>query len=264
MRTRLLTALCAAAALGFPFLAPATAQAETDCSVVDTSPNQVVIGLKPVTVQFDVATDCDDEDHAMKWIVTGANYPTSNVYWFGACTYAYQTDTNSPTCPNGRAKLDVIGKGTFQGKAMAGVQALHASAFDDVNANDLDDDDTRTDILDTSFTLLRRTTWGTTFNASPEPRRKGQNLNITGQVSRANWDTGKYEKFGVYVKLQFRGEKEESYHTVRTVWDNGASASTTIKAVRSGYLRYYFPGDSLHAPSASRADYVKVLPKKKG
>jgi hypothetical protein len=51
---------------------------------------------------------------------------------------------------------------------------------------------------------------------------------------------------------------------VRTVWDNGASADTTIKAVRSGYFRYFFPGDGLHAPSTSRADYVKVLPKKKG
>ncbi len=263
MRTRLLTALCAAAALSFPFLAPATAQAETDCSVVDASPQQVVVGLKPVIVQFDVATDCDDEDHQMNWVVSGAASPGSQVGWFGACTYTY-LGSDTPTCPNGRARLDVIGTGTFKGKKMAGPQSLYATAFDDLNSNLLDDDDTRTDTLATSFSLLRRTTWGTTFNASPEPRRKGQNLNITGQISRANWDTGKYEKFGVYVKLQFRGENEESYHSVRTVWDNGASASTTIKAVRSGYLRYYFPGDALHAPSASRADYVKVLPKKKG
>ena len=265
MRTRLFTALGAAAVLSCTFLAPVSAQAaETDCSVVGVAPAKVTIGLKPVTVQFDVVTDCDDDAHKMEWIVAGADFPTSQVHWFSACTYTYAVDSNNPSCPAGRAKLDVIGTGTFKGKAMAGAQKLSATAFDDVNANDLDDDETRTDTFTTTFSLLRRTTWGATFNAGPEPRRKGQNLKITGQVSRANWDTGKYESFGAYVKLQFKSDTEESYRSVRTIWDNGASATTTVKVARSGSFRYYYPGDGEHAPSFSRADYVKVLPKKKG
>ncbi len=36
-----------------------------------------------------------------------------------------------------------------------------------------------------------------------------------------------------------------------------------IRAVRSGTLRYYYPGDGTHAPSASKGDFVKVLPRRR-
>ena len=274
MRTQLLAALGTSTLLAIALISPATAQAAPaaktkaapsaaadDCSIVDVSPDKVSIGVKPVTVQFDVGTDCDDEDHKIEWAVTGSALSTSHVSWFGACTYKY-AGPNVLTCPSGRAKLDVVGTGQFKGNQVAGPQKASAFAFDDEDGNDENDDATGF-TGESTLSLLRRTTWGTTFNASPEPRRKGQTLNITGQVSRANWDSGKYEKFGAYVKLQFKAASAESYSDVATVWDNGAAAATKVKAVRSGTYRYYYPGDSTHAPSASKGDYVKVLPAKK-
>jgi hypothetical protein len=265
MKTRLFAALGSVPLLAITLIAPTAAQASSDraqladdCSILDTSPDKVSIGLKPVTVQFDVGTDCDDEEHKIEWAVYGSYLGTGQVSWFGACTYVYG-GPNVLTCPNGRARLDVVGTGQFQGNKVAGPQKVSVFAFDDENGNDENDDATGVN-GESTISLLRRTTWGTTFNASPEPRRKGQSIKVTGQVSRANWDTGRYQKVGAYVQLQFKGEREESFHTVRTVWDDGASATTTIKAVRSGTLRYYYPGDGTHAPSASKGDFVKVLP----
>ncbi|GLY13601.1 hypothetical protein Kisp01_06170 [Kineosporia sp. NBRC 101677] len=265
MSTRLLAAFGSVTVLALTLIAPTTAAATTarpaladDCSVLDTSPHQVSIGLKPVTVQFDVGTDCDDEDHKIEWAVRGDYFPTSNVSWFGACTYLY-SGPDSYICPDGRAKLDVIGTGTFKGNKMVGPQEVHVSAFDDEDGDDQPDVGEGSADGESSISLLRRTTWGTTFNAAPEPRRKGQTLNITGQVSRANWDTGRYEKFGAYVKLQFRADGEEKFRSVRTVWDNGAAAETKVKATRSGTFRYWYPGDGTHAASASKGDHVKVL-----
>jgi len=278
MRTHsLIIALGAATALAVGLIAPATAQAVSsadaakpldgiaeslnqvtvvgeDCTITAVGPKKISVGLKPVTVQFDVGTDCDDEDHSIEWAVTGDLYPgSSHVGWLGACTYRYAGPAVL-TCPDGKTTLDLIGSGTFKGNQMAGQKNIHAYAFDDANGNELDDDSTSGhDSVTKTFDLLRRTSWES-FNASPEPRKKGRKLKITGGLLQASWDSGTYESFAPTVKLQFRAYGQESYRTVATV----QGTSTTVIAKRSGSFRFSYPGDATHAASTSRADYVKV------
>jgi hypothetical protein len=58
LRTALIAPL---AALGLLPMTAAHAADAVTCTIVDTSPDTVVIGLAPETFQIDVATDCDAE-----------------------------------------------------------------------------------------------------------------------------------------------------------------------------------------------------------
>ncbi|WP_435798265.1 hypothetical protein [Streptomyces antibioticus] len=53
-------------------------------------------------------------------------------------------------------------------------------------------------------------------DAAPEPVAKGGKLTITGKLSRANWETLKYQAFaGQTVKLQYRKAGSAHYSTVK-------------------------------------------------
>jgi len=280
----LLIALGATSALTIGLIAPAAAQAASspgtarpldqiaksgnraatdgdDCSITGFTPRKITLGIAAKTVQFGVSTTCDDADHAMKWAVTGDLYPGSgHVAWFGACTYQY-TGPAVLTCPAGEAKLDVIGTGSFKGNAMAGQQNAHIYAFDDANGNNRDDDTsiqcdangncTSTasgrDTIDSTVGLLRRTTWGSSFHATPGTVKKGKTLTLTGQLTEADWDTGKNAKTAPTVRLQFRGVGEKTYRTVRTIKAGGTSTSAKVVAKRSGNFRFSYPGNGTHA-----------------
>jgi hypothetical protein len=297
MRTRpLLLALGAASALTIGLIAPATAQAAAssstphpldeiarsanrattdgdDCSITGLSPARVTLGVAARSVQFGVITTCDDADHAMKWAVTGDLVPHSaHVSWFGACTYAY-SGPSVLSCPEGKATLDVIGTGTHKGNAMAGKQNIHVYAFDDANGNNRDDDTSYQcdangencvytasgrDTVDSTFELLRRTSWGSTFQATPATVKKGNSLALAGQLTEANWDTGKNVKTAPAVKLQFRANGETKFRSVRSIAAGGTSTSTTITAKRSGTFRFAYAGDATHAASTSKSVHVTV------
>ncbi|WP_285593688.1 hypothetical protein [Kineosporia sp. NBRC 101731] len=242
-----------------------------DCSITDVAPTAVTAGVKPVTVQFDVATDCDDSEHAMKWAVTGELYRGSHVGWFGACTYKY-TGPASLTCPDGSTTFDLVGTEQFRGNQMAGTQNAYVYAFDDANGNDRDDDtsfdcdddgnctstSSGRDNVTTGFALLRETGWNSTFKASGATVEQGGELTLTGDLSRADWDTGTFETYRPTVKLQFKAKNETRFRTVRTIAPGQDQISVTINAKRSGSFRFSYPGDDKSSPSTSNSAKVTV------
>ncbi|MER5603781.1 hypothetical protein [Streptomyces sp. NPDC002265] len=99
-----------------------------------------------------------------------------------------------------------------------------------------------------------------TVNAAPEPVKKNKTLTITGSLTRANWDTGKYAGYtGQKVKLQFRKKGSNTYTTLKTVTtDSHGNLKTTYKATADGYWRYSFAGTSTTPAVSAAGDYVDV------
>ncbi len=113
-------------------------------------------------------------------------------------------------------------------------------------------------MMASSFVLRRATAFGDSVSAYPQRQRRGQAIKITGNIKRANWDTGTYDTFGTYVMLQFRPEGAAEYQNVRLVWDKGDGATTYVTAERTGTWRYQFNGDSISGPSSSKDVFVLV------
>ncbi|WP_335933844.1 DUF5707 domain-containing protein [Streptomyces sp. PTD5-9] len=99
-----------------------------------------------------------------------------------------------------------------------------------------------------------------TVDAAPEPVKKGKTLTVKGKLSRANWETFKYQGYaGQPVKLQFRKKNSKTYTTVKTIKTNSTgNLKTTVKASASGYWRYSFAGTSTTPAINAAGDYVAV------
>jgi|tagenome__1003787_1003787.scaffolds.fasta_scaffold20931601_2 hypothetical protein len=119
--------------------------------------------------------------------------------------------------------------------------------------------------LNTTFSLLRRATWGTTLNASPEPVRKGKKITIKATLKRVSWTqkTAKKMPYVAYPKqslvLQFRASGTSTYKDVKTVkTGTGGKVSTTVTAARTGTWRFRFAGTSTTGSATSSGDSVSV------
>jgi hypothetical protein len=99
-----------------------------------------------------------------------------------------------------------------------------------------------------------------TVNAAPEPVKKGATVTVTGKLSRANWDDGKYHGYtGQAVKLQFRKKSSSTYTTLKTVTTNSTgNLKTTTKATVDGYFRFSFAGTTTTPAVSAAGDYVDV------
>ncbi|MFJ9560067.1 hypothetical protein ACIRQQ_08505 [Streptomyces fuscichromogenes] len=99
-----------------------------------------------------------------------------------------------------------------------------------------------------------------TVNAAPEPVTKGKTVTVTGKLSRANWEDGKYHGYTVQpVKLQFRKKGSSTYTTLKTVKSSSTGTlKTTTKATVDGYYRYSFAGTSTTPAVSATGDYVDV------
>ncbi|HST84961.1 MAG TPA: hypothetical protein VLL08_24695 [Kineosporiaceae bacterium] len=251
MRKRPLLAVLAAVSFSATFLCVASpASADADCSVVDLSPSNIVIGVNQTQkIQFDVGTDCD-EDAAVSWYLTFRTIDQPGPW-------GHPLLANIPQPASSRYMYIEDGNYLWEraGNDEAGEREVVVGAFlgDDPAAEDV--------ILPTStqpFQILRRSTFGSSFNASPEPRRRGDTIRITGSLRVANWDTNTYEGVGEYVTLQFRPAGSDHYRDVKQVWNDGVSAKTTVKARTTGTWRYRFKGDGDFAPTNSKGDTVAV------
>ncbi|WP_225821377.1 hypothetical protein [Streptomyces naphthomycinicus] len=98
-----------------------------------------------------------------------------------------------------------------------------------------------------------------TVNAAPEPAVKGRTLTVKGQLTRANWETGRYSGYqGQTVLLQFKADGG-SYRNVKAITSGTRGAlSTTVKATRSGNYRFVFTGTATTAAKTSAGDHVTV------
>ncbi|MFI9806514.1 hypothetical protein ACIHEJ_19520 [Streptomyces sp. NPDC052301] len=99
-----------------------------------------------------------------------------------------------------------------------------------------------------------------TVNASPEPVKKGKTITVTGKLSRANWDDGKYHGYtGQAVKLQFRKKSSSTYTTLKTIKsDSTGYLKTTTTATVDGYFRYSFAGTTTTPAVNATGDFVDV------
>jgi hypothetical protein len=110
------------------------------------------------------------------------------------------------------------------------------------------------------FYLKRRTTFSAgTFNASPEPVRKGKPISIKGKIVVADWSAEKYVAGKrTPIKVQFR-TPTGSYKTVKTVrTGTDGWVRTTVKASKTGIWRLVFDGNQLAGPAVTSGDSVKV------
>ncbi|KUJ53703.1 hypothetical protein AB0N87_00920 [Streptomyces sp. NPDC093228] len=99
-----------------------------------------------------------------------------------------------------------------------------------------------------------------TVDASPEPVAKGRTITVTGKLTRADWQTGKYTGYaGQSVQLQFRKKSSTTYTTVKTIKTSSTgSLKTTVKASADGYFRYTFAGSATVAGVSAAGDFVDV------
>jgi hypothetical protein len=99
-----------------------------------------------------------------------------------------------------------------------------------------------------------------TVNASPEPVKKGRTITVTGALTRASWESGKYAGYvGQPVKLQFKKKGATAYTTVKTVkTTSGGALKTTVKASVDGSYRYAFAGTTTTPAINAVGDFVDV------
>ncbi|MFD7550290.1 calcium-binding protein [Streptomyces sp. NPDC059816] len=100
-----------------------------------------------------------------------------------------------------------------------------------------------------------------TADASPESVRRGADVTVKGTLSRANWDTHRYDGFGGgagKVKLQFK-KAGGAWQTVKTVSaDSRGKVKATVKASVDGSYRLAYGGSTTTGTATSPADTIDV------
>ncbi|MFD5553138.1 calcium-binding protein [Streptomyces sp. NPDC127068] len=100
-----------------------------------------------------------------------------------------------------------------------------------------------------------------TADASPESVRRGADVTVKGTLTRANWDTHRYDGFSggaVKVKLQFK-KAGGSWGTVKTVSADGrGKVKATVKASVDGSYRFTYGGSTTTGRATSPADTIDV------
>ncbi|MFI6480691.1 hypothetical protein ACIBH1_22385 [Nonomuraea sp. NPDC050663] len=92
------------------------------------------------------------------------------------------------------------------------------------------------------------------FNAYPEPVKKGKWLHFKGRLLVHD---GRWEGYEAQVGLYYWSKGK--WRFVKTTWSNdNGYLHTKVKAVKSGYWKFYFRGDAEAKSDSSRKDYVKV------
>jgi hypothetical protein len=111
------------------------------------------------------------------------------------------------------------------------------------------------------FLLRRSSTFGKTFNASPEPVRKNAKIKIKAKLGHANWDALKYAGYAKRtVWVQFKPAGTSTYvDTKKVVTTGGGAISTTVVAKADGTWRLRYAGTAaVYGPANSSGDYVDV------
>jgi hypothetical protein len=237
--------LVAAAAVALSMVPVGGAQAApSECTIESYSPTKIIVGATKVNLTITPKiTGCE----VAGWAFATAAFPQRPE---GDLTYIPTSDDPTITVtPRDLANADAGRKAAF----------VFASGTNDT------EDDTQAE-LDSTFSLLRRSTFGSTFNASPEPAEKGTKITIKGTLARINLNGAKTLKYVGFpkakVKVQFKAAGTTTFKTIKTVTAGaGGKVSTTVPAVKSGYWRLSFAGVSTTAAANSAADGVVVRAK---
>ena len=223
--TAVLTTLGMAVA-GIATAAPA--HADGLCSITNYSPHSVTLGLSPVVRTFSVSTTGCSKVH---WTAEGDDffvYPDS------------PQETFYPPFANSEA-----------GK-------LSSVVVEATNSDWVD----RSRVFGNSFSLKRRTAWqGRSFDASPEPVKKGRNITIKARLLIANWSSDRYDAYASRtVAIQFRTPTGR-YATVKTTKTaSNGWLSTTVPAKQTGVWRVNYGGNGYAGNAVAVGDAVTVTP----
>ncbi|GAA3212103.1 hypothetical protein [Actinocorallia longicatena] len=108
--------------------------------------------------------------------------------------------------------------------------------------------------------VVKKATWLTKFNASPEPVKKGKSIKISGVLIGLNSAGTAYSGLkGGTIQILFRPTGSKTYTTVKTVTSGSSGKiSTTVTAAAGGTWYTKFVGTAYWNPSASGGDWVKV------
>lgn len=116
-----------------------------------------------------------------------------------------------------------------------------------------------------AFTL-KRATYVSGFNVTPEPVKKGKYVTVKATLKRADWEQGKYVAYGAKsqkVQIQFRPKGTSTYKTIKTVTlGKGSAIKTKLKVsgslAKDGYYRLSYAGNGTTGASVAAGDYVDV------
>ncbi|MFG3015882.1 hypothetical protein ACGFZB_36645 [Streptomyces cinerochromogenes] len=216
-------------------------------TVVVDGDNMVAIGSSAVTFKVSV-TATDDSGikgaDAFHLHGPGDGHATTDE---PVCT---QADATTSTCT---ASVTIDPKTDHLTNANAGAWYVDAR----VDANDGDHGDKEK----AGFFHLQRAARLSVTNASPEPVKRGSTVTVTGVISRANWETLKYEGYhSPDVVFQFRRKGGSAYSPLKTVRaDAKGNLRATSTASLDGSFRFHFRGASTTSPASGAGDFVDVL-----
>lgn len=108
--------------------------------------------------------------------------------------------------------------------------------------------------------MIKRQTYMSQTDATPEPVTKGKNLTVKAQLTGASWATNtNVPLVGHQMELQYRKGTSGAFVTLKKIkTDRNGWVTTTVKATADGAYRYVFTGTRLTQPAASFTDYVDV------
>ena len=241
--------------------ARAAAAVPSVCTVTGYRPNRITLGASPVSKTFSVqVTGCTlaewlgvvgpftiDDPTDISGVAGNFDLPTEDENGHEVILHLEPTISLDP---------HMLRNG-FAGHPDNGLPGTSVLARGEEDAEDADFAAGEFDL-----TLQRRATFGHTFNASPEPVKKGKRISIKAKLARINWNGAKnlkYVGFANRVQVQFKPAGSSTFTTVKTVNSTKkGKVNTTVKAVRTGSWRLYFPGLSTTASATSYSDVVKV------
>jgi hypothetical protein len=263
-----------------------TAQAAAqhpDPSMARVAPHAVATGVSPAAT---VPSVCTIDSYAPKKIVLGAvkvsatfSVKVDGCTLAGWSTYLWPFADNAPLSTSGSAgnywywdknaagdevKVQLHPKISLSPRYLTNSLAGRLATGTYVQAWGEEDDEETVDPAAQSMplTLQRRASFGSSFNAGPEPVEKGKKITITGKLVRIDWNgakTLKYVGFAGKARVQFKAAGASKYVTVKTVTASSkGKVSTTVKATKTGSWRLFYPGVSTTAPATSGSDAVKV------
>jgi hypothetical protein len=111
------------------------------------------------------------------------------------------------------------------------------------------------------FSLLRRTTFGTTLNVGPEPATRGDALKLVGTLKRVSW--GPEPSYVPYanrtVQVQFKASGTRVFKTVKdATTDADGNVAANVRANKSGTWRLHWAGNAATNAVNSNVDGVTV------
>ncbi|MER7839338.1 DUF5707 domain-containing protein [Streptomyces sp. NPDC096040] len=225
----------------------------TISNVVVNGGKSVVVAAtstKTITVTF-TAKDDSGVKSAMAILWHGSTFDTSDSGAVANSSNHYATCTAvNATTSNCKASFD-FEPGYNAINAVAGTWKVWGIASGK-DADYVQKDNVKT------FKVLRQAKL--TANATPEPVKKGKTITVTGSLTRANWDAGKYSGYGSQsVALQFRKKGSSTYTNVKGIKSSSTGAlKTTTTATVDGYYRFSFAGNGTTGAVSATGDFIDV------